>query len=68
MENLFNRNFAVFAVLALVVIGGFFFFKGGDEAAPSADNSSVVDDQAAAVETVPVVDEGATGVDGAVAE
>lgn len=52
MENLFNRNFAVFAVLALVVLGGFFFFKG-DKAAPAADNSAATTDQAAAVETVP---------------
>ena len=59
MENLFNRNFAIFAVLALVVLGGFFFFKG-DKAAPAADNSLEATDQAAAVETVPVVEEGAT--------
>ena len=56
MENLFNRNFAIFAVLALVVLGGFFFFKG-DKAAPAADNSMEAVDQAASVETVPVVEE-----------
>ena len=67
MENLFNRNFAVFAVLALVVLGGFFFFKG-DEAAPAADNSLEAVDQAAAVETVPSAEDGATGAEGAVAE
>ncbi len=67
MENLFNRNFVVFAVLALVVLGGFFFFKG-DEAAPAADNSLEAVDQAAAVETVPVVEEGVQGATGAVAK
>jgi len=50
MDKLLNRNFAIFAVLALVVLGGY-FLMGGDVAAPAADNSlDATVDQAAAVD------------------
>jgi len=59
MDNLFNRNFAIFAVLALVVLGGYFLMNG-DAGAPAADNSLDAVDQAAAADAAAVPgDEGA---------
>ncbi|MBI2048987.1 MAG: hypothetical protein HYT29_00930 [Parcubacteria group bacterium] len=50
MDKLLNRNVAIFAVLALVVLGGY-FLMGKDDAAPAADNSlDAVADQAAAAD------------------
>lgn len=51
MDKFFNSKFAIFAVLALLVLGGFFFF-GGDDAASTADNSFDALDQVAAVDEV----------------
>lgn len=55
MDKLLNRNVAIFAVLALVVLGGY-FLMGKDEAAPAAE--APVDDQAAAADAAVVPVEG----------
>ena len=55
MDKLLNRNVAIFAVLALVVLGGY-FLMGKDKAAPAADNSAQAVDQAAAADTAVVPD------------
>ncbi|MBI3075314.1 MAG: hypothetical protein HYY92_03865 [Parcubacteria group bacterium] len=65
MDKLLNRNVAIFAVLALVVLGGY-FLMGKDDAAPAADNSVPTADQAAAVDTATVPDAGAPVVPAAV--
>ena len=50
MDKLLNRNVAIFAVLALVVLGGY-YLMGKDDAAPAADNSlDAAADQAAAAD------------------
>lgn len=51
MDKLLNRNVAIFAVLALVVLGGY-FLMGKDDAAPAAEAPVV--DQAAAADTAVV--------------
>lgn len=59
MDKLLNRNVAIFAVLALVVLGGY-FLMGKDEAAPAAE--APVDDQAAAADAAVVPEGGAAEV------
>ncbi|OGZ10678.1 MAG: hypothetical protein A3D67_02295 [Candidatus Lloydbacteria bacterium RIFCSPHIGHO2_02_FULL_51_22] len=55
MDKLLNRNVAIFAVLALVVLGGYFLMNG-DASAPAADTSMEATDQAAAADTAAPVD------------
>ena len=56
MDKLFNKNFTIFAVLALIVLGGYFLMSG-DDATPAADNSLEAVDQTAAAESADDVTE-----------
>lgn len=56
MDKLLNRNVAIFAVLALVVLGGY-YLMGKDKTAPAAEVPAV--DQAAAADAAVVPGDGA---------